>query len=130
MGIWLTPSIVIIFFFGNSFFHITVNRFLAINNKWRISNYSSESIKLEDNCGPSRDRLEGGPPQTGDPADDNLIVRTKDGSTVRYGTLVRYGTPRFLLRGTVRFFCNGTGTVRRYGTLVCNGTGTVRWYAV
>ena len=51
----------------------------------------------------------------------------------QYGT-VRYGTPRFLLRGTVRWygtlFCNGTGTVRRYGTLVCNGTGTVRWYAV
>ena len=40
----------------------SLNRFLAINNKWRTSNYSSEFIKLEDNCGPSRDRLEGGPP--------------------------------------------------------------------
>ena len=34
---------------------------------------------------------------------------------VRYGTLVR-PTPQFLLRSTVRFFCKGTGTVRRYGT--------------
>ena len=30
----------------------------------------------------------------------------------QYGTLVRYGTPQFLLRSTVRLFCNGTGTVR------------------
>ena len=50
---------------------------------------------------------------------------TKNGSTVRY-----VGAPQFLLRGTVRFFCDGTGTVRWYGTLFCNGTGTVRWYAV
>ena len=54
----------------------SVNQFLAINNKWRTSNYSSESIKLEDNCGPLQDWLEGGTPQTGDPAYDNLIIRT------------------------------------------------------
>ena len=30
--------------------------------------------------------------------------RTKDGSTVRYGTLVRYGMPQFLLRSTVRWY--------------------------
>ena len=42
---------------------------------------------------------------------------------------VRYGTPQFLRRDTVRFFCDGTGYV---GTvrLFCNGTGTVRWYVV
>ena len=31
---------------------------------------------------------------------------------------VRYGTPQFLLRSTVRW----------YGTFCCSGTGTVRWY--
>ena len=39
----------------------------------------------------------------------------------QYGRLVRYGTPKFLTRSTVRwygtFFCKGTGTVRWYGTL-------------
>ena len=44
------------------------------------------------------------------------LLTTKDGSTVRYGTLVRYGTPQLLRRGTVRFFCDGTDTVRWYGT--------------
>ena len=43
---------------------------------------------------------------------------------------VRYGTPKFLLRTTVRFFRNGrlryVGTVR----LFCKDTGTVRWYAL
>ena len=39
------------------------------------------------------------------------VLATKDGSTVRW-----YGTPRFLLRSTVRLFCNGTRTVRWYGT--------------
>ena len=29
---------------------------------------------------------------------------------------LRYGTPQFLLRSTVRFFCNGTGAARWYGT--------------
>ena len=48
----------------------------------------------------------------------------------QYGTLVRYGTPQFLVRSTVRFFCNGTGTVRWYGTLFRKGTGTIRWSAV
>ena len=37
------------------------------------------------------------------------------------GTVRKYGTPEFLrrstVRGTVRFFCNGTRTVRWYGTL-------------
>ena len=54
---------------------------------------------------------------------------------VRYGTLVRYGTPQFLLRSRVRWY----GTfffvmvrVRYFGTvrLFCKGTGTVRWYAL
>ena len=35
---------------------------------------------------------------------------------VRYGTLVWYGTPQFLLRSTVRFFRNGMSTLRWYGT--------------
>ena len=30
----------------------------------------------------------------------------------QYGTVRKYGTPQFLLKGTVRLFCNGTGTVR------------------
>ena len=33
------------------------------------------------------------------------------------GTVLKYGTAQFLLRSTVRLFCNGTGTVRWYGTL-------------
>ena len=36
---------------------------------------------------------------------------------------VRYGTPQFLLRSTVRFFCNGARAVY-------NSTSTVQWYAV
>ena len=60
----------------------------------------------------------------------NFFKTSPSRMAVRYGTVRWYGTPQFLLRGTVRFFCNGTGTVRRYGTLVCNGTGTIRWYAV
>ena len=54
---------------------------------------------------------------------------------VWYGTLVCYGTPQFLQRGTVHWY--GTlffAMVRvRYVGMVCrfcNGTGTVRWYAV
>ena len=35
----------------------------------------------------------------------------------QYGTVRKYDTPQFLLRRTVRLFCNGTGTVRWYGTL-------------
>ena len=31
---------------------------------------------------------------------------------------VRYGASQFLLRSTVRLFCNGTGTLRWHGTLV------------
>ena len=57
-----------------------------------------------------------------------FILNTKDGSTVRYasifarryGTLVRYAffvMERVRYVGTVRLFCNGTGTVRWYGTL-------------
>ena len=34
------------------------------------------------------------------------------------GSVRRYGTPQFLLRSTVRFFCNGTGTVRWYALLI------------
>ena len=50
---------------------------------------------------------------------------------VRYGTLVRYGTPSIFAKevrctDTVSFFCDGTGTVRFF----CNGTGTVRRFAV
>ena len=54
----------------------SVNWLLTLNNKWRTSNYSSKSIKLEDNWGLSRSRQEGGTPQTVDPGNDNLIVRT------------------------------------------------------
>ena len=32
---------------------------------------------------------------------------------------VRYGTPPFLVRSTVRCFCNGTGTVRWYAVGIC-----------
>ena len=45
------------------------------------------------------------------------------GQRWQYGTVRRYDTVRlnFCLEvryaGTVRFFCNGTGTVRWYGTL-------------
>ena len=42
---------------------------------------------------------------------DFLKVLT-DGQGWQYSMLVRYGTPRFLPRSTVRLFCNGTGTVR------------------
>ena len=53
---------------------------------------------------------------------------------VRYGTLVRYGTPQFLLRSTVHWYGTFFFMVRvRYvGTvrLFCKGTGTVRWYAL
>ena len=42
----------------------------------------------------------------------------KDGSAVRHSTLVRYGTPQFLLRSAVRW----------YGTPFFYGTGTLRWY--
>ena len=54
---------------------------------------------------------------------------------VRYGTLVRYGTPQFLPRSTVRWYdtpffvmvrVRHVGTVRFF----CKGTGTVRWYAL
>ena len=58
---------------------------------------------------------------------------------IEYGTqpsmAVRYGSPQFLLRITVRWY----GTffvvmvrVRYVGTvrLSCKGTGTVRWYAL
>ena len=38
----------------------------------------------------------------------------------RYGTLVRYV-------GTVRLFCNGTGTVRWYGTLQKLNWSAIRW---
>ena len=47
---------------------------------------------------------------------------------------VRYGTLRFIFcsevryAGTVRFFWNGTGTVRWYGTLQKLNWSTVRWY--
>ena len=40
----------------------------------------------------------------------------------------RYGTPQFLLRSTVRSFCNGTDTVRWYGTLQKLNWSTLRWY--
>ena len=48
--------------------------------------------------------------------------------TVRYGALVRYGTPRFLLRSTVRWYGTpffGMLRVRYVGTvhIFCNGTG-------
>ena len=41
----------------------------------------------------------------------------------KYGTLVRYA-------GTVRFFCNGTGTIRQYITpfLQWYGYGKLVWY--
>ena len=54
-----------------------------------------------------------------------FMLNTKDGSTVRYGT------PQFCeeirYAGTVRFFCDGTGTVRWYGTpfLLWYGYGTL-----
>ena len=66
-----------------------------------------------------------------------LMHRERQHVTVRqewqYGTIRWYGTPPFLLRSTVRLFCNGTGAIRWYGRTVrlfCDGTGTVRWYAV
>ena len=45
---------------------------------------------------------------------------------VRYGTLVPYGTPRFLLRSTVRYAFFVMVRVRYAGTvrLFCDGTGT------
>ena len=42
---------------------------------------------------------------------------------------LQYGTPQFLLRSTVRLFCNGTGTLRWYGTLQKLNWSTVRWYS-
>ena len=41
---------------------------------------------------------------------EDIDVLVKDGCTVRYDT------PQFLLRSTVHLFCNGTGTLRWYGT--------------
>ena len=38
----------------------------------------------------------------------------------QYGAVRWYGTPQFLLRSTVRLFCNGTGTVRWYALLIKN----------
>ena len=59
----------------------------------------------------------------------NLRVgKSKDGSTVRYVGMVRYGTPQFLLKCTVRLFRNDMGTVRWYGTLRKLNWITVRWY--
>ena len=40
----------------------------------------------------------------------------------------RYSTPQFLVRSTVRLFCNGASTVRWYGTLQKLNGSTVRWY--
>ena len=36
--------------------------------------------------------------------DDNVKFRDKDGSTVRYGTQVRYGTLHFSANSTVRLY--------------------------
>ena len=36
----------------------------------------------------------------------------------QYGKVRWNGTPQFLLRSTVRFFCNGAGTVRWCGTSI------------
>ena len=43
------------------------------------------------------------------------VVEGKDGGMVR-----TYGTPQFLLRSSVRHFCNGTGTVRWYAVRIKN----------
>ena len=37
---------------------------------------------------------------------------------VRYGAVRRYGTPQFLLRSTVRLYCNGTDTLVQYALFV------------
>ena len=54
------------------------------------------------------------------------VVKSKDGNTVRYGT------PQFLLKGmqytgTVRLFCNVTGTVRFKNCTEVRYAGTVRF---
>ena len=63
------------------------------------------------------------------------IAVHKDGNTVRYVGTVRYASTFAKRYGTLvryAFFVTVRVRVRYVGTvrLFCNGTGTVRWYAV
>ena len=54
------------------------------------------------------------------------VVKSKDGSTVRYVSTVWYASTIAKKYDTVRLFCNGTGTVRFKNWAEVRYAGTVR----